>query len=170
MQELITLIDKASQLCGGDTALAKRIGVHQPDISAMRHGKRSISPATAAELADMIGEDAREAVISAVIESAKGTRREGVLREILGKALAAGVAGVSGFSYREDSIFSTLSSETTPGKSHHSEPAIHRIKYEWLRTAMNSIANPTRQNYRFFMSLVDRLHGAAFRPIVQPSA
>lgn len=99
MQQLKTLIDKASEMCGSDSALARRMGIHQPDIAAMRSGKRKISPATAAELADIAGEDAREAAIAAVIESAKGTRREGAVREILGKALAAGVAGMSLISY-----------------------------------------------------------------------
>lgn len=103
MQQLKTLIDKASEMCGSDSALARRMGIHQPDIAAMRSGKRKISPATAAELADIAGEDAREAAIAAVIESAKGTRREGAVREILGKALAAGVAGMSLISYSVDS-------------------------------------------------------------------
>jgi len=103
MTVVLSLIDKASKVCGGDTALAHKLGVHQPDISAMRHGKRKISPATAAELADIAGMDAREAVIAAVLESAKGTRREGVLREILGKAVAAGGAAMSLIFYKNDS-------------------------------------------------------------------
>lgn len=73
----------------------------------MRRGKRPISPEMAAVLADIAGEDAREATIAAVIEGARGTRREGVLREILGKALAAGVAGMLVFSYSGDSISAT---------------------------------------------------------------
>lgn len=102
MQELRTLIDKASKVCGSDSALARRMGIHQPTIAEMRSGKRSISPVTAAELADIAGEDAREAAIAAVIESTKGTRREGAMREILGKALAAGVAGMLVISYSGD--------------------------------------------------------------------
>ena len=76
-------------------------------VSMMRRGKRPISPEMAAVLADIAGEDAREATIAAVIEGARGTRREGVLREILGKALAAGVAGMLVFSYSGDSISAT---------------------------------------------------------------
>ena len=91
MQSVTMLIDKAADVCGSYTALADRMGIAVQNISLMRAGKRAVSPATAAELADIAGEDAREAAIAAVIESAKGTRREGVLREILGKAIAAGL-------------------------------------------------------------------------------
>lgn len=104
MQYVMTLIDKAAKVCGSDSKLAERMGIHRVAISEMRAGKRAISPATAAELADIAGDDAREAAIEAIIESAKGTRRESVLREILGKALAAGVAGMLVFSYSGDSI------------------------------------------------------------------
>ena len=107
MQSAQLLIDKASEVCGGDAALARRMGISKALISLMRSGERGITPATAAELADIAGDDAREAVISAVIESAKGTRKESVLREILGKALAAGVAGMLVFSYSKDSISAT---------------------------------------------------------------
>ena len=103
MLNIITLIDKAAEVCGGQNALAKRLGFSKGTLSDMRHGRKAISPATAAELADIAGEDARQAVIDAVIEGARGTRREGVLREILGKALAAGVAGALVFSYSGDS-------------------------------------------------------------------
>ena len=94
-------------MCGGDSALAEKLGIPRQNVYLMRTGKRPISPATAAELADIAGDDAREAAIEAIIESAKGTRREGVLREILGKALAAGVAGMLVFFYSGDSISAT---------------------------------------------------------------
>ena len=105
MESVKPLIDRASEMCGGDSALAEKMGIPRQNVYLMRTGKRPISPATAAELADIAGDDAREAAIEAIIESAKGTRRESVLREILGKALAAGVAGMLVFSYSGDSIF-----------------------------------------------------------------
>lgn len=119
MADLKTLIDKASQVCGGDAKLARRMGVAQSVISDMRHRGRSITPVTAAELADIAGEDAREAAIAAVIESTKGTRREGAMREILGKALAVGVAGMLVFSYSDGSnccMEKTMKSETKVNK------------------------------------------------------
>ena len=91
MQELKTLIDKASFVCGSDTQLALRIGVYQPDIAAMRAGTRKISPMTAAELADIAGESVEDAVMVAVIESARGTRREHEIVKILGKGFRSGL-------------------------------------------------------------------------------
>lgn len=107
MQYGTSLIDKAAKVCGGYSALADRMGIPLPNLSLMKSGKRAISPATAAELADIAGDDAREAAIAAILDGAKGTRRESVLRDILGKALAAGVAGVLVFSYSKDSISAT---------------------------------------------------------------
>lgn len=127
MQSVKDLIDKASKVCGSDTALAERMGIERPNLSLMRSGKRAISPATAAELADIAGEDAREAAIAAVIEGAKGTRRESVLREILGKAIAAGVAGLLVFSYNDDST-SIMEQSKVIAKNHLTiNDSIHRI-------------------------------------------
>lgn len=124
MQSAQSLIDKASEVCGGDAALARRMGISKALISLMRSGERGITPGTAAELADIAGDDAREAAIAAVIEGAKGTRRERVLREILGKAIAAGVAGLLVYSYSGDSI-STM--ETIAAKADTTLNPIHRI-------------------------------------------
>lgn len=131
MQSAQSLIDKASEVCGGDAALARRMGISKALISLMRSGERGITPGTAAELADIAGDDAREAVISAVIESAKGTRKESVLREILGKAVAAGVAGLLVYSYSGDSISAT---KTLAKNDASVNDSIHRI-YSLLRRA-----------------------------------
>jgi DNA-binding transcriptional regulator YdaS (Cro superfamily) len=87
----ISLIVKASKICGSDSELARRIGINRVAIAQMKSGQRTISPKTAAELADMAGDDAREAAIETMINNARGTRREGVLKEILGKPLSSGV-------------------------------------------------------------------------------
>lgn len=127
MESVQALIDKASKACGGDSALAEKMGIPRQNVYLMRTGKRPISPATAAELADIAGDDAREAAIAAVIEGARGTRRESVLREILGKAIAAGVAGVLAFSYSDDSI-SILDQSKVIAKNHLTiNDSIHRI-------------------------------------------
>lgn len=124
MQQAQTLIDKASKVCGSDAALARRMGIGRSMVSLMRSGDRKITPETAAELADIAGEDAREAAIAAVLENARGTRREGVLRDILGKALAAGVAGMLVISYSDDSISAT---EKIAMNADPVQLAIHRI-------------------------------------------
>lgn len=105
----LTLIDRASKVCGSDSKLAEKIGVHRVAIAEMRKGKRRVTPETAAEIAAAAGEDGREAAIQAMIENSKGTRREGVLREILGKGLALGVAGLLAFSYSKESISGEIS-------------------------------------------------------------
>lgn len=102
MQELKTLIDKAVEVCGSIDALAERMGV-QPNVISMLKKGRTITPETAAELADIAGLDARQAAIVAIIVRARGTRREGAMQKILGKALAAGVAAMLVFSYETDS-------------------------------------------------------------------
>lgn len=99
MEYVRALIDKASKVCGSDQELADRIGTARPNISLMRAGKRAISPATAAELADIAGLDIDLAVKMAVLESVKGTRREAKLREILGKGLTAGAVAMLATSY-----------------------------------------------------------------------
>lgn len=85
MQEIKTLIDKASKVCGSDKHLAERMGI-QPTVISMLRKDRTITPETAAELAAIAGENPREAAISAIIERAKGSRRGEVLKAILGKA------------------------------------------------------------------------------------
>ena len=107
MEYAKSLIDKASQTCGSDKALAERMGIYPADISHLRAGKRPLSPELAAELADIAGEDAREAAIAAIIMRNENTRKGPVLREILGKALAAGVAVMLVFSYNDGWIFAT---------------------------------------------------------------
>lgn len=87
MTNIETLIDKASKTCGSDAQLARKMGISQSTISDMRHRGRTVTPETAAELAAIAGEDAREAAIEAIVQRAKGTRRESVLRGILGKGM-----------------------------------------------------------------------------------
>ena len=103
-----TLIDRAIEKCGSVNELAKRLNVPSNVVSMMK-SKRTITPETAAELAHVAGEDARDAAIQAIIDRAKGTRREGALREILGKGLALGVAGLLVFSYSDESISKSVS-------------------------------------------------------------
>ena len=99
MQALQTLIDKADKMCGGTTKLAEFLGTAPQNVSLMKAGKRPISPATAAELADLVGSDVDEAIKLAVFESVKGTRRETKMRDILGKAAAAGAVAMLATGY-----------------------------------------------------------------------
>lgn len=96
---VLALIDKAREKCHSDAELARRLGVSKALLSMMRKRQREVTPDIAALLADIAGEDARQAVVDAVIERAAGTERGLMLREILGKALRAGAAGALAISY-----------------------------------------------------------------------
>lgn len=112
MQAQKTLIDKAAKICGSDAELCRRAQISPALLSLMRSGKRAMTPVTAAVLANIAGEDARETALGAVIESARGTRLEETIRQILGKALAAGVAGMLAFSYSAEPQDATTSIAT----------------------------------------------------------
>lgn len=102
MQEIKSLIDKASKVCGGDIELAKRMGTHAQSLSNMRHGKRTITPETAMELADIAGENVYDAAMTAILTRSEKTRRGEVLKAIVGKLQRATVGGVAAmllFSY-----------------------------------------------------------------------
>lgn len=119
-----TLIDKAVEMCGSQAELARRMGVYPTDITKLKSGDRPLSPEIAAELADIAGEDARNAAIEAIIERNAANRKGHMLKEILGKALAAGVAGMCLFSYSGDSISATEKIAIDSSTIQH---AIHRI-------------------------------------------
>lgn len=112
MESVKTLIDTAIERCGSASALARRMGVDRAEITKLQKGTRPMSPELAAEIADIAGEDARQAAIDAIILRAKGTRKEQVMRDILGKALAAGVMGLLAFSYNGDSTSVTEEQKT----------------------------------------------------------
>ena len=119
-----TLIDKAVEACGSQAELARKMGVYPTDITKLKTGERPLSPELAAELADLAGEDARNAVIEAIIERNASNRKGTLLKEILGKALAAGVAAMLVFSYSKDSISAT---ESIAKNDLTSSQVIHRI-------------------------------------------
>lgn len=144
------LIDKASQICGSDAELARQLKISRSLVSLMKSGDRQVTPEIATLLADIAGENARDAAIDAVIENARGTQREGVLREILGKALAAGVAGVLAFSYSGDSKTATEKIATNDEQASH---PIHRI-YWILIQAWRDIRHYA---HRSGSRLIDRL-------------
>lgn len=132
-----TLIDKASKNCGSDAALARKMGIYPADVSNLRAGKRALSPELAAEIAEIAGEDARQAVIDAVIERNLGTKKGSVLKEILGKVLAAGGVAVLAFFYSGDSISAMKSIAKNDLTIYDS---IHRIYSNIRRAAVHLLA------------------------------
>jgi len=100
------------------------MGIYPADISNLRAGKRPLSPELAAEIADIAGEDARQAVIDAIIERNAEGRKGALLREILGKARAAGGAAMCHISYNDASISAT---DSIAKKRKIVKDRIHRI-------------------------------------------
>ena len=145
MESTLSLIDKAAEVCGGQNALAERLGFSKGTMSDMKHGRKAISPATAAELADIAGVDVDYAIKLAVLESVKGTRREFKMREILGKALCAGGAAML---LTSCSAEWKDSSQSTVSNGYKSKHPTYRI-YQNLRRIM---ARFQPQKNRFFMA------------------
>lgn len=85
------LIDKAGKMCGSFYRLSKITGWSEGNISKVRTGKRPMPVEWVAELADIAGEDPREALARVVAEQApEGSRA----RAILGGAVARGAAAM----------------------------------------------------------------------------
>lgn len=57
MESLKALIDKGSELCGGQNALARKIGVSSTHMSKARLGKQPLSHLKLSKLADLVGHD-----------------------------------------------------------------------------------------------------------------
>lgn len=78
MQEMKTLIDRASKMCGGDSALARELQCSRSLVCLMRKGDRAVTPEIAIILADMLNENVdlalRQAHIAAAENSKNGQR------------------------------------------------------------------------------------------------
>lgn len=140
MQAAQTLIDKAVETCGSAAELARRMGIDRAEITRLRQGKRPLSPELAAEIADLAGEDARQAVIDAIIERNSDSRKGALLREILGKAQAAGGAAMCHISYSNASISAT---DPIAKTRKIVKERIHRI-YQGLQNIMGEFASANR--------------------------
>lgn len=75
-----TLIDKAGQMCGSFYKLSQTTGWSEGNISKVRAGKRPMPPEWAPVLAELTGEDPREALARVVAEQApEGSRVRAIL-------------------------------------------------------------------------------------------
>lgn len=92
MQMLQSLIDKAAKVCGGDSKLARRIGVSKQLISMIRAGKRPITPEVAGLCAEVAGEDIAAACVAAMMDSFTQNERGIRLRAEMEKRYFAAVA------------------------------------------------------------------------------
>ena len=119
-----TLIEKAVKVCGSAAELARRLEIYPADVTNLKKGKRPLSPEVAAEIANIAGMDARQAVIDAIIERNAANRKGALLADILGKGQAVGAAAMLDISYRGDS---TIDTATIKNDSAVIKKRIHRI-------------------------------------------
>lgn len=99
MQALKTLIDRASEMCGGDAALARELKCSRSLVCLMKKGERTVTPEIAIILADMLNEDVDLALRQAHIAAAANSKNGSRIAEILGKGLAAGAVAMLATSY-----------------------------------------------------------------------
>jgi len=86
-----TLIDKAAKVCGSFYKLSKATGFPESNMSAIKAGRRALPLEWVPELAEIAGEDPRDALARVMAERLpEGSRA----RAILGGVRAAGVAAM----------------------------------------------------------------------------
>lgn len=87
MQKVKTLIDKAVQVCGTQTELALRLGLHKSQISGMKRGTLHIAPELAILIADIANQNVTDAALAAIIENTQGTDRGEKIQAIVGRSI-----------------------------------------------------------------------------------
>lgn len=143
-----SLIDKAIKSCGSSAELARKLEMYPADISNLRSGKRALSPEIAAEIAEIAGEDARQAVIDAIIERNMANKKGPILSAILGKGLAVGAVAMLAFFYNDASIAGTATI-----KNDSKNAQICKTSYtSYLLGLLRWMARLRPQNSRFFMA------------------
>ena len=86
-----TLLDKAQDQCNGSMyAVAKRTGIPESTLSDAKAGKLGLSPTNAALLAELVGDDPREAALSAIVSQAKKPAAKNKLTALFRLAPTAG--------------------------------------------------------------------------------
>lgn len=116
MRTLESLIDEASDLCGGDAQLARRIDVPRQNVNEWRHGKRPLSPETVGLLADVLqlgGEEARRLAVLAVIGNPKNKEKAGVLRRAFFVSSVVGALVLCGANDAQSAVIGTDSHRQT---------------------------------------------------------
>jgi hypothetical protein len=86
MTTMNALIDKAAKVCGSRYALAKAIGIDLANLQKMADGKRPVPPGIAALMAELTGDDPREAACYAVMLRAKDKGQREKLQRLFSRA------------------------------------------------------------------------------------
>ena len=106
-ERLIFLIEKATEIAGNKTKLARMLEIPGSHVWNWLDGTRTCTPEDRARLAGMCGLDANQELIRAIIEKHEGTKKGDDLRHFLGKSLLAIGAVVASSGASAAAIFST---------------------------------------------------------------
>lgn len=107
-EELNLLIDKASAIAGGDSKLARSLGVPPQHVSNWRHGHKTCMPADQALLAHIAGLDPVQTLARATVRQYEGKAKGDALMKALGKASLATGAVLGSAGAMAHQIFSTV--------------------------------------------------------------
>ena len=140
MRTVLTLVDEASKKCGGDAALARRLGVARHHPIEWRKGLRPVTPVTVGKLCDVLelpGIEAQRLAAEAVISSAQDSSLKEVLRRaFFGSWAALGVAATLIGAPMSDATAgqaTPLPSATSEGRSVYYVNWLRRLKRAILR-------------------------------------
>ena len=87
LENLNTLIDRASEKAGNDNQLARMIPTTRQTVSDWRHGRKDASPVDQALMAQIAGMDPVDALARATIEQYKTKRKGARIKTALAQAL-----------------------------------------------------------------------------------
>lgn len=95
LDDLKTLIDKASQICGSNGKLAKELKVSPTLVNDWKHGRKRCAPEDIALIAEQAGLDAEKWLQRGTLWKWEGTPKGERLLHALGKGLAATGAAIA---------------------------------------------------------------------------
>jgi len=84
MNTVETLIDKAAHLCGSRYRLAMRINESESNLSKMARGQRIVTPRVAARLAEIVGDNPKDAACVALVYAEKDPEKRAELARLFG--------------------------------------------------------------------------------------
>lgn len=108
-EEVLRLIEGASDIAGSDYKLAKMMGIPRQHLSDYKHGKRNAQPEDIAILASLQGLDGSAWALRAMVEKHEGTAKGDRLMKAVGKALLATGAMIGGAGANAMVIYSATS-------------------------------------------------------------
>ena len=121
MQDWKALIDKAAEICGGQNALARKIGATQGSLASCKAGKRAMPKAQLEALAAILNTDASE--LWTAQELANMPRRNPFLRAAATAAACLVGGVVLSASLPSDAQASTLDQSSSCG-----DPSVYYVK------------------------------------------